>query len=258
MSFRDIFIISKGTKVIFTITFSVSLLAVLFAFFYYRNLNRSEDPRIRNARTWLAEYDKTTGGINSYQAFCLLDSAYSVFRSLPDYSSSFEVGLIYNNKCSALLLQAMYDTSITESQKRYLLSRSMIYCDSSISIYRNWIREWHGLSISEITEKISPWMKEDDEAFRGHNYKKIFAGRIRNIISARQETPRRLSVSLSNKGTIYRHMMMPDSSLAYYREALKLWKDNRTAKSNLNVLLGGEPIKPNLIQSLFPPDKNRQ
>ena len=258
MSFRDIFIISKGTKVIFTITFSVSVLAVLFAFFYYRNLNRSEDPRIRNARAWLAEYDKTTGGVDSYEAFYLLDSAYSVFRSLPDYRSSFEVGLIYNNKCSALLMQAIYDTSITESQKRYLLSHSLIYCDSSIGIYRNWISEWDGLSPAEIAEKISPGMKEDDEAFRGHNFRKIFKGRIRNITSARRETPRRLSVSLSNKGTIYRHLMMPDSSLAYYREALSLWKDNRTAKSNLNVLLGGEPLKPNLIQSLFPPDKNRQ
>lgn len=257
MGLRDIFKISKGTKVIFTITFSVSLVAVLFAFFYYRNLNRSEDPRILNARTWLTEYDKITGGIDSYEAFWLLDSAYSVFRSFPDYSSSFEVGLIYNNKCSALLMQAIYDTSATESQKKYLLSLSMAYCDSGISIYRNWIREWGSLSQSEIAGRISLLMKEDDEAFTGYNYKRIFERRIRNIIAARRETPRRLSVSLSNKATIYRHLMMPDSSLSYYREALSLWKDNRTAESNLNVLLGGEPLKPDIIKSLFPPDKNR-
>jgi len=79
---------------------------------------------------------------------------------------------------------------------------------------------------------------------------------IINIVAAQIETPRRLSVSLSNKGTIYHHMMKPDSSLTCYQLALSLWKDNRTAKSNLNVLMGGEPIKPSLIELLFPPDKN--
>jgi len=258
MQLRDIFIISKGTKVIFTITFSVSLLAVAFAFFYYRNLNRSEDPRIQNAKKWLAEYDKVSGGVNTYTAFPLLDSAFAVFRSLPDYRSSFETGLIYNNKCSGYLLLAIYDTSVTESEKSHLLAQSMIYCDSSISNYRNWLKEWAGLSPVTIAEKIMPFMKESEGAFKGYNYNKILSRRVKNITSAQTETPRRLSVSLTNKGTIYRHLMMPDSALQYYKEALSLWVDNRTAKSNLSVLIGGSPVKPTLIQSLFPPDKNKK
>jgi len=52
--------------------------------------------------------------------------------------------------------------------------------------------------------------------------------------------------------------MFPDSAFVYYQDALSLWKDNRTAESNLSVLLGGEPVKPNLIESLFPPDKNKK
>ncbi|MFN2313767.1 MAG: tetratricopeptide repeat protein, partial [Bacteroidales bacterium] len=70
--------------------------------------------------------------------------------------------------------------------------------------------------------------------------------------------PRRLSVSYTNKATAYRHMMMQDSALVWYDRALALWKDNRTAESNLSVLLGGEPVKPGIIKTLFPPDRKKR
>lgn len=256
MNLRDIFIISKGTKVIVAITFTVSLLAVTFAFFYYRSLNRSEDPRIARARELLVRYDKISGDINSIGSFPLLDTAFSIFSALPDYKTSFETGVIYNNKCSALLLMALYDTSIQKSEKDILLNMSMKYCDTSIAVYRKWIAEWGSLSPAEINKKAGMYMKENDPAFSGYNFKRVFSKRIKNLIGAQVETPRRLSVSLSNKGIIYRHMLMPDSALFYYQQALSLWKDNRSAISNLSVLMNRDPIKPNLIESLFPPDKN--
>src|SRR5665648_563892 len=107
MQLRELLIISKGTKVIIAITFSVSIMAIIFAFFYYRNINNSEDPRIRKARELLLQYDKLSGRLNSFEVFPLLDSAGAIFKSIPDYESSFETGLIYNNKCSALLLMAI-------------------------------------------------------------------------------------------------------------------------------------------------------
>ena len=258
MHLRDIFKISKGTKVIFTITFSVSVLALAFAFFYYRTINKSEDPRILKARELLARFDRVSGDSGSIEAFPLLDSAFNIFHSIPDYKSSFETGVIFNNKCSGLLMMVLYDTSISEHEKSVLLDLSLKYCDSSISVYRKWITEWESLSPEEINKKVSTHMNEDDPSFSGYNFKRILTRRIKSIISAQVETPRRLSVSLTNKGTIYRHMLKPDSSLLCYQEALKLWKDNRTAKSNLSVFMGGEPIKPTLIQSLFPPDKNKK
>jgi len=258
MGFREIFKISQGTKVILTITSVVSIIAVIFAFFYYRDINRAEDPRIKNARKFLLQYEKVAGSTDSYQAFPFLDSAFAIFNLLPDYRSSFEPGLIYNNKCSALLLMAIYDSTITENEKNNLLSLSMKYCDSSIALYKKWISDWDDLSPEAINNRLSPFMKEDNPAFKGLNYEKILARRIKNIVTAQIETPRRLSVSYSNKGTIYRHMLNPDSSLAYYQKALVLWEDNRTVKSNLNVLIGGEPVKPTLIESLFPPDRNRE
>lgn len=257
MRLKEIFVISRGTKVILTITLSVSLAAFTFAFFYYRGINRSEDPRILKARELLIAYDRISGNFNIAEAFPLLDSAYMIFNSLPDYEFSFETGVIYNNKCSTLLLKAMYDTTIADSEINTLLGLSLKYCDSSILSYKMWLEEWGPLSADEIAGKLSIFMKKEDPAFKGRNFEKIFNRRIKNMVMAQTETPRRLSVSFTNKGTIYRHMMKPDSSLLFYREALSLWKDNRTAKSNLSVLTGGDPVKPTIIESLFPPDKNR-
>ncbi|OFY61559.1 MAG: hypothetical protein A2Y71_14625 [Bacteroidetes bacterium RBG_13_42_15] len=255
---KGTFIISKGTKVILIITITVSALAVAFAFFYYRSINNSEDPRIRKARELLANYDRISGDIKSIEVFPLLDSAFAIFRALPDYRSSFEIGVIYNNKCSGLLLMALYDTTIPEIEKNTLLNLSMKFCDSSISNYSQWITEWGNLSVKETNDRIRNQMHDTDPVFRGYSYKKILSRRGKNINTARIETLRRLSVSLSNKGIIYRHLMKTDSALLCYEQALSLWKDNRSAKSNLNVLMNGDPIKPGLIESLFPPDKNEK
>lgn len=258
MRFKDIFIISKGTRVILAITLTVATLAVVFAFFYYRSVNRSEDPRILKAREFLAEYDRISGNTPSMEAFPLLDSAFAIFREIPDYRSSFETGVIYNNKCSGLLMIALYDSSISSHEKNVLLNLSLGYCDSSISVYRQWLSEWESLSDDEIENKIRSQMHSGDPAFKGYSYEKLLSGRKRNILDAKIETPRRLSVSLSNKGIIYRHLMKVDSALLCYEEALALWKDNRTAKSNLSVLMNGDPIKPGLIESLFPPDRKKK
>jgi tetratricopeptide (TPR) repeat protein len=258
MRINEVFILNKGTKVIITITFSVSVLAILFAFFYYRGINRSEDPRVRQARELLAHYDEATGKINSMDFFPLLDSARAVYASVPDYRNSFETGLILNNKCSALLLMALYDSTLAEKEKTTLLNLAMAYCDSSIANYSEWIAGWENLPENEIESRIRPFMQKDDPAFQGYNFDRIVEQRIKYLVTAQVETPRRLSVSLTNKGTIYRHMRQQDSALIYYREALGLWPENRTAESNLSVLMGGNPVKPSFLKSLFPPDKNKK
>jgi len=258
MQLREFLIISKGTKAIFLIAFSVSLTAVFFAFFYYKSINRAEDPRIAGAKKLLLEYDKVSGSINSYEAFPLLDSAAAIFKLLPDYSCSFEIGVIHNNKCSALLLMAIYDSTISGSEKHNLLALSKNYCDSSINCYNSWKKEWSDLSSAEIGLKLKPFMREDGPGFQDVKFNKVFKKRVKSIMTAQVETDRRLSVSITNKGTIFRHMQKPDSALIFYREALNLWEDNRIARSNLSVLMGGKPVKPSLLESLFPPDKNKK
>jgi tetratricopeptide (TPR) repeat protein len=258
MSLKDLTVISSGTRKLLAITFSVALLAVIFAFFYYRGINRSEDPRVAKAREYMADYDRLSGGAESVAMFFLLDSAGKIYRQVPGYGSSYETGVIYNNRGSSLLLKALYDSSLTTTEKVTLLELSVSYCDSAVIIYRNWLGQWEPLTEEEISECLAGEMSESDPAFAGLNYSRLLKKRIKDIMLARVETPRRLSVSYTNKGTAYRHLMMPDSALMYYEMALTIWKHNRTAESNLSVLLGGEPVKPGIIESLFPPDRKKK
>jgi len=240
------------------ITFLVSAAAVLFAIFYYGSINRSEDPRIDSARRLLAQYDRESDGDNLVSKFRLLDSADAVFSSLQDYAESFERGVILNNRSSALIIAALYDSTVKQEEKNTLLELAMIYCDSSIAVYRKWMQTWGDINRIGIEELMRKDMHPGNPSFKGRNFEKILARRVDNQVAAQRETPRRLSVSLSNRGIILRHLMMPDSALISFRESLELWKDNRSAKSNMNVLMGGEPVEPGLIESLFPPDKNKK
>jgi hypothetical protein len=153
---------------------------------------------------------------------------------------------------------AIYDSTASREEKNKLLDIAMKYCDSSIVVYKSWISDWEKLSYEEIAERISFHMNDSDKVFEGLNFRRIFEKRVKDIIAAQIETPRRLSVSLTNKGTIYRHQLLVDSALSCYNKSLLIWKENITAKSNLSVLMGGEPVKPSIIESLFPPDKNKK
>lgn len=258
MRLKDLIVISPGTKKLLAITFTVALLAVIFAFFYYRGVNRAEDPRVAEARVLMAEYERLTGSRNGYALFHLLDSAAEIYRRVPGYESSWERGVIYNNKCSSLLLMAMYDSTVTVSEKNILLDLSVSYSDSSISVYTGWLDEWEDLSEESVAQRLLPGMNEEDPEFAGLDFQRIFNKRVSDVMLARIETPRRLSVSYTNKATAYRHLMKQDSALVYYEKALALWKENHAAKSNLNVLLGGEPLKRGIIESLFPPDRKKR
>lgn len=259
MPFKEIFIISKGTKVVLLITFLVSVVALAAAVIYYSSVNFSEDPRLEKARKILDRYDRESYQYDLSYRFRLLDSADAVFSSLPEYSASFERGVILNNRCSALLLTALYDSSVTVTEKKTILGLAMAYADSSIALYRRWIGEWGELTRSQVEKRVREEMDTIDlDKFNGRNIEKIISRRIDNQVTAQTETPRRLSVSLSNRGIIFRHLGQPDSALVCFRNAMLLWKDNRAAKSNLSVLMGGEPVKPGVIESLFPPDRGKK
>lgn len=255
MRLRDIFVLTKGTKAIIAIAFALSLLILGGALLYYREINRAEDPRIREARLMLSRFNTIkTADLSS---FFLLDSAMAIFRQYPDYANSFEPGIIHNNKASVLLTMAMYDSTLAEAEKMNMLNMAIQYCDSSIKLYQDWISKWGALNELEIQERIRVHMHPDDTVFRKAGFERVIKQRMKDIRLAQIETPRRLSVSLTNKGTAYRHMHLPDSAMLCFEEALRLWKHNHTAKSNLQVLMGGQPEKPNLIRSLFPPDRKK-
>lgn len=258
MGLKDIFVLTAGTRKLLVITSSVAVGAVLFAIFHYRGINRSEDPRVAHARELLAEYERLSGGPGSIDFFYLLDSAAVIYESVPGYEHSWEKGVIFNNRCSGLLLMAIYDTSLNDSVKKSLIDLSITWCDSSITTYLTWRDAWGSLPEDEVARKLGLSMHADDPAFRGYNFRKIYRKRVDDIMMAQVEIDRRLSVSYTNKATAFRHLMKQDSAYHYYQEALALWSHNRTAESNLSVLMGGEPVRPGIIESLFPPDRKKR
>jgi hypothetical protein len=253
----NIFHIGKGTRIVAIITLLVSLIALFAAIIYYGGINRSEDPRISVARDLLASYDALPLQSDLTSKIRLIDSAGTIFRSYADYADSFEMGVVFNNKASALMVAGLYDSTVTPAEKATLLKMAMTYIDSSIAVYRRWIQEWTPLNNDEVELRLRTFMKSSDPAFKDRDYKKLIARRTKNQLLAQVETPRRLSVCLSNKGIIFRHMEKPDSASMCLQESLSLWNNNRVAKSNLNVLMGGEPLKPGIIESLFPPDRKK-
>ncbi len=257
MGLKDIFKLTAGTRKLLVITSSVAVVAVLFAVFHYRGINRSEDPRVAHARELLAEYDRLSGGPGSIDFFHLLDSAAAIYENVTGYEHSWEKGVIFNNRCSGLLLMALYDTSLNDSVRRSLIELSIVWCDSSITTYLAWKDTWGSLPEDEVAHQLRLSMNAGDPAFTGYNFRKIFRKRVDDIMMARVEIDRRLSVSYTNKATAFRHLMMQDSAYHYYQEALTLWSHNRTAESNLSVLMGGEPVRPGIIESLFPPDRKK-
>ncbi len=258
MKLTDLFIITKSTRVVISITLGICGTAILVAALYYRNLNRSDDPRLVPVRELILKSEALANGRKAPEAYLLLDSALQLLKAVPGYERSYEAGFIYNNACSAWLLSALYDSTLAVSEKNQMLLTARTFADSSLRIYRDWLLEWDSLSDDQIRGKITPLFNPEDSAFEGRNFDNILKKRIKDIRSAQIETPRRLSVGLTNLGTIQRHLNQPDSALISFAEALNLWSDNRTAKSNLNVLNGGDPIKPSLIKSLFPPDKKKK
>ncbi|MBW6500161.1 MAG: hypothetical protein K0B05_02105 [Bacteroidales bacterium] len=44
--------------------------------------------------------------------------------------------------------------------------------------YKRWMDEWETLTAEEIAGKLDPFMKEEDPAFEGLNFRKIFSQRL--------------------------------------------------------------------------------
>ena len=72
---------------------------------------------------------------------------------------------------------------------------------------------------------------------------------------ALKETDRRLSVCYTNLGVIERTRGNYQEAIMNYEKALNLWDRNLEAENNLNRLLGRPIKKRNLLQKLFPPDR---
>ena len=79
------------------------LIGVVITFTYYQGINKSVDPRIRDARNL---YEKYNGFVQSERydsVFWLMDTIQSIYNSFTHYDQSYEIGVLYNNRAAAWL-----------------------------------------------------------------------------------------------------------------------------------------------------------
>jgi tetratricopeptide (TPR) repeat protein len=251
---KNIFTISTQTKKILIGIFIIVGTSFLVAYIYYKDKNRSEDPRIVQTKYMFRQFDELMKENKFSSALPLADTIESILVSVPGYMESYEPGIVFNNRGSAYLSIALYSGKDSIERIRFLdLAKKNI--DSAILIYNIWMDRYSSLSKDELSEYVKPFFPENDEAFKGKNYRKILQKRVADLVLAQKETPRRLSVCYTNLGIIFRHQYKQNEAVECYIKAIKLWKDNFTARNNFNILMGKPPQDRSIIEQLFPPDK---
>ena len=252
---KNIFRISAQTKRVLVGIFIIICTSLLVAFIYYNGKNKAEDPRIVRTKNMFRQFDELMKENKFSAALPLLDSIEIILLKVPGYKESYEPGIVYNNRGSAYLSMALYSSN-DSLEKFRLLEISEKNIDSSIAIYNTWIDKNNNLSEAELSKNTEPFFSENDVAFKGRNIKKIIRKRVEDLVLAQKENPRRLSVCYTNLGIVQRHQYKQNEAVESYIKAIKLWKDNYTARNNFNVLMGKPPEDRSIIDQLFPPDKN--
>ena len=127
--------------------------------------------------------------------------------------------------------------------------------NNSITIYENWLMSYDGKSEHEIEKDLEKGFLVGLQDYDDEDQKKFLHRRTKEIIEAQVETKRRLSVSYTNLGLVYRHQLRYEEAALSYQKAIENWDRNLTAENNLNKLMGRPEKKRNLIQKLFPPER---
>jgi len=156
-----------------------------------------------------------------------------------------------------MALHNIHDGNTTVLTKDSLLNLSEVNVKKSISIYEDWLEGTANLEGKELRNYIKKDFWDGLNNFSEKDKEKFLNHRVNELETAKYETERRLSVSYTNLGIIYRHRENYEQAILYYQKALKLWEQNLSAENNLNILLGKPLKKRNLIQKLFPPKREK-
>ena len=232
----------------------LAAVGVIIAWIHYGNINRSVDPRVRHAQIMYSRYNIYASD-NDYEAvLALLDSIKDIYLSVPHYRNSYEMGVIENNRASVFLTKALSDT-IREDIRQHYFALAWQHLLKGIEYYNGWLSLFGNLSDEEITAIVDKDFKEDKLLIINENLDAIIRNRVKDILTAQIETPRRLSVSYTNMGIIRRHADQVEEAYDYYMKALELWSENHAAKNNINILFGKPIEKQNILRKLFPPER---
>ena len=247
--FRNIFNLKSSSKRLILIMVIISFISLIIAYFYYDSLNKADDPRVRHIDKFYKNYQKYVRENDFYNVLAVLDSIEYEYNRIEHYRDSYEIGVIYTNKAAVYVTMALYDTQDEQEKAGFLIIAEELL-NKSLEYFNKWESKYKGLNRIEIQEIVA-----EEFSNIGNNKEKIIKKRTDEIELAVSEINRRLSVAYTNIGIVKRHQMKQQEAIEYYKKAIELWDDNYSAKSNLNVLLGGEPIKRSFLQKLFPPKK---
>ena len=247
--------ITKGTKTVILVMTVLVLIGVYIAYVYYDGINNAEDPRVIKAKYQYKAYNEFVNQNNFEAVFATLDTIENIYSEFSDYRNSYEMGVVYNNRSAVWITIALRAVSENNDRSSYLDS-AKIYSEKSIKIYESWINEYEKLTKNDILNNIKKYYSESDPVYADNDLIKIIDKRADDIVLAQNETLKRLSVAYTNLGIIQRHLAEYDNAMASYKRALELWKANRSAKNNINILLGRPVEEASTIEKLFPEDKS--
>lgn len=254
----------KPIRTLILVMVTVVVIGILIARNYYGNANRSVDPRIVHARELYAKYDSYAREGNFYLIFALLDSIELIYNATDHYRGSFELGVLDNNRAAALLTISIFKDSIPVAFNPYtaisvdsIVVLAEIHAKRAITTYEEWITEYEGITTGQISGLIESGFMKGLENLDPVIKEKHLESRAREIEKAVRENDRRLSVCYTNLGLVYRQKGAYKDAVKQYEKALELWDRNLDAENNLNKLLNRPVRKRNIIQKLFPPDREQ-
>lgn len=254
---------NKNTIRVIAIMALIVLGTLTAAHFYYQNINNREDPRVVEAKHLYRDYNKYLKENHYKKVLNTLDKIEKVYKQVPHYQNSYELGVVYTDKAALFLTLAIYKDSLTVEREKYipelelakdsLLKLSEGLTKKSIHIYENWLDKFETLDRNAVKASI----KDDFSTIDADpdEKKTYLQNRVDQIMNAQVETPRRLSVCYTNLGMVKRHRGQYEEAAELYVKALKLWSKNRPAKNNLNLLLGRPKEEPGILEQLFPPKR---
>ncbi|MDA3885201.1 MAG: hypothetical protein PF638_06355 [Candidatus Delongbacteria bacterium] len=245
--------LTTGTKRLTIIMLAITIIGVFIAYNYYSYINSLEDPRIHHIKEMHLRYNQAVTDNKTEEAIALLDSMDVEYSKIDHYQDSFERGVVYTNLASIFITKALYQAR-DDAEKIKFLDNSEQNLNKSIEYFDIWKNTYLPLNNDELFRKVS----EDFSEIEAETKKDIIDKRTIDISFALKEIDKRYSVVYTNMGVVMRHKLLQDSAIVFYKKALDLWKDNHTAKSNLSVLMGGEPIKRGFIEKMFPPEREEE
>lgn len=244
---------NRKTRALIFIMCALVLCGFLFSHFYYKSVNASVDPRIVPARKLYENYNLFTQENKLDSIFWLMDTIESIYAKTAHYKNSYEVGVLYNNRAAACLTLSLHEQNVNVRDS--LLEVAEHAVKRSITIYEDWTRTYVGKNEQDLEIVLRREFLNGLQDYDEEIQQKFLEKRIREIIEAQAETKRRLSVSYTNLGVVYRQQLKYEDAALSYQKAIENWDRNLTAENNLNKLLGRPEKKRNLIQKLFPPER---